>query len=98
MICPVMNAASSEARNAATPETSAGICTRLMFWILRRVPQMQLAPVHLVDSNLLPVAGGVPIVTADGEVIGAIGVGEADDVTDDRIAHQDRDSVAAIVA
>ena len=41
---------------------------------------------------------GVPIVTADGEVIGAIGVGGADDVTDDRIAHQGRDSVTKIVA
>jgi len=40
---------------------------------------------------------GVPIVTADGEVIGAIGVGGADDTTDDRIAHH-RDSVAKIVA
>ncbi|MCC9708418.1 heme-binding protein [Streptomyces sp. MNU76] len=48
--------------------------------------------------HLLPVAGGVPIVTADGEVIGAIGVGGADDVTDDRIAQQARDSVTKIVA
>ncbi|GCB46238.1 hypothetical protein SNL152K_3536 [Streptomyces sp. NL15-2K] len=37
----------------------------------------------------------MPIVTADGEVIG---VGGADDVTDDRIAQQARDSVAKIVA
>jgi uncharacterized protein GlcG (DUF336 family) len=59
---------------------------------------MQVAPPHLVDSSLLPVAGGVPIVTADGEVIGAIGVGGADDTTDDRIAQQARDSVAKIVA
>ncbi|MDX3244325.1 heme-binding protein [Streptomyces sp. ME18-1-4] len=36
-------------------------------------PQMQVAPSHLVDANLLPVAGGVPIVTAEGEIIGAIG-------------------------
>ncbi|WP_344395946.1 GlcG/HbpS family heme-binding protein [Streptomyces vastus] len=48
--------------------------------------------------SVLPVAGGVPIVTADGEVIGAIGVGGADDVTDDRIAHHARDSVTKIVA
>jgi uncharacterized protein GlcG (DUF336 family) len=57
-----------------------------------------MAPPHLVDSNLLPVAGGVPIVTADGEVIGAIGAGGADDVTDDLIAKQAYDSVAKIVA
>jgi uncharacterized protein GlcG (DUF336 family) len=47
---------------------------------------------------LLPVAGGVPIVTADGEVIGAVGVGGADDVTDDHIANRARDAVAGIVA
>ncbi|WP_406212377.1 heme-binding protein [Streptomyces canus] len=41
--------------------------------------------------------GGVPIVTADGEVIGAIGVGGADDTTDDRIAQRARDSVAKVV-
>lgn len=40
----------------------------------------------------------MPIVTADGEVIGTIGVGGADDVTDDRIAQQAPDSVAKIVA
>lgn len=39
----------------------------------------------------------MPIVTADGEVIGAIGVGGADDTTDDRIANQACDSVAKIV-
>ncbi|WP_405622098.1 heme-binding protein [Streptomyces sp. NBC_00076] len=61
-------------------------------------PQMQVAPPHLVDANLLPVAGGVPIVTADGEVIGAIGVGGAGDTTDDRIAQRVRDSVAKVVA
>jgi uncharacterized protein GlcG (DUF336 family) len=60
--------------------------------------RMRLAPPHLVDANLLPVAGGVPIVTADGEVIGAIGVGGADDLTDEHIANQARDSVAEIVA
>ncbi|MET9462760.1 heme-binding protein [Streptomyces canus] len=40
----------------------------------------------------------MPIVTADGEVIGAIGVGGADDTTDDRIAQRARDSVAKVVA
>ncbi|WP_406165450.1 heme-binding protein [Streptomyces canus] len=40
----------------------------------------------------------MPIVLADGEVIGAIGVGGADDTTDDRIAQQARDSVAKVVA
>jgi hypothetical protein len=37
---------------------------------------MQVTPPHLVDANLLPVAGGVPIVTAEGEIksiVGAIG-------------------------
>ncbi|MDT0483879.1 MULTISPECIES: heme-binding protein [Streptomyces] len=43
-------------------------------------------------------AGGTPIVTADGEVIGAIGVGGANDTTDDRIAQRARDSVAKVVA
>ncbi|GHB82808.1 hypothetical protein GCM10010306_091650 [Streptomyces umbrinus] len=62
-------------------------------------PRMQAAPPpHLLDAALLPVAGGVPIVTADGEVIGGIGVGGADDATDDRIASQARDAVAKIVA
>ncbi|WP_328785367.1 heme-binding protein [Streptomyces canus] len=42
--------------------------------------------------------GGAPIVPADGEVIGAIGGGGADDTTDDRIAQQARDSVAKVVA
>jgi uncharacterized protein GlcG (DUF336 family) len=37
-------------------------------------------------------------VTADGEVIGAIGVGGADDITDDRIAQRARESVAKVVA
>ena len=36
--------------------------------------------------------------TADGEVIGAIGVGGADDLTDDRIANQACESVTEIVA
>jgi uncharacterized protein GlcG (DUF336 family) len=60
-------------------------------------PTMAHAPVHLVDSQLLPVAGGVPIVTADGEVIGAIGVGGADDTTDGVIAGKARDAIGDLV-
>jgi uncharacterized protein GlcG (DUF336 family) len=61
-------------------------------------PKMQVAPPHLVDSNLLPVAGGVPLVTADGEVIGGLGIGGADDVTDDRMASAARDAVTDLLA
>ncbi|MBY4108204.1 heme-binding protein [Rhodococcus fascians] len=60
-------------------------------------PTMKYAPLHLVDSQLLPVAGGVPIVTTDGEIIGALGVGGADDVTDGLIAGRAGDSVAELV-
>ncbi|MFC4466505.1 heme-binding protein [Streptomyces xiangluensis] len=69
--------------------------TRSITW---RPPDRTSAAAPARASNLLPVAGGVPIVTADGEIIGAIGVGGADDVTDDRIAHEARDSAAKIVA
>jgi uncharacterized protein GlcG (DUF336 family) len=85
------------ARRKAYTSAASGVPTA-QFAAFAASPQMRLAPPHLVDSNLLPVAGGVPIVTADGEVIGAIGVGGADDVTDDRIANQARDSVAELVA
>ncbi|MER5226685.1 GlcG/HbpS family heme-binding protein [Streptomyces flaveus] len=82
------------ARRKAYTSAVSGVPTA-KFAAFAASPQMQVAPPHLVDANLLPVAGGVPIVTADGE---AIGVGGADDVTDDRIAQQARDSVAKIVA
>jgi uncharacterized protein GlcG (DUF336 family) len=48
-------------------------------------PRMAAAPPHLVDAQLLPVPGGLPIYV-DGEVIGGIGVGGADGDTDDRMA------------
>lgn len=85
------------ARRKAYTSAVSGVPTA-QFAAFAASPRMQAAPPHLVDPNLLPVAGGVPIVTADGEVIGAIGVGGADDVTDDHIANQARDSVAEIVA
>ncbi|MFF5301980.1 heme-binding protein [Streptomyces sp. NPDC013161] len=85
------------ARRKAYTSAVSGVPTA-KFAAFAASPLMQLAPPHLVDANLLPVAGGVPIVTADGEVIGAIGVGGADDTTDDRIAQHARDSVVKIVA
>lgn len=85
------------ARRKAYTAAVSGVPTA-QFAAFAASPVMRAAPVHLVDAHLLPVAGGVPIVTADGEVIGAIGVGGADDVTDDHIANQARDSVAEIVA
>jgi uncharacterized protein GlcG (DUF336 family) len=85
------------ARRKAYTSAVSGVPTA-QFAAFAASPRMQIAPPHLLDPNLLPVAGGVPIVTVDGEVIGAIGVGGADDVTDDRIAGQARDSVAKIVA
>jgi uncharacterized protein GlcG (DUF336 family) len=85
------------ARRKAYTSAVSGVPTA-EFAVFAASPRMSVAPAHLVDSQLLPVAGGVPIVTADWEVIGAIGVGGADDVTDDRIANQARDAVATIVA
>jgi uncharacterized protein GlcG (DUF336 family) len=85
------------ARRKAYTSAVSGVPTA-QFAAFAESPRMRVAPPHLIDPGLLPVAGGVPIVTADGEVIGAIGVGGADDVTDDRIAHQARDAVAKIVA
>jgi uncharacterized protein GlcG (DUF336 family) len=48
-------------------------------------PAMAAAPPHLLDSQLLPVPGGLPI-AVDGEVIGGIGVGGADGNTDNDVA------------
>jgi uncharacterized protein GlcG (DUF336 family) len=59
---------------------------------------MAVAPVHLVDAQLLPVPGGVPITVDDGEVIGGIGVGGADGATDDRLAVEALKSIAALLA
>ena len=85
------------ARRKAYTSAVSGVPTA-QFAAFAASDRMRAAPPHLLDPQLLPVAGGVPIVTADGEVIGAIGVGGADDVTDDRIANQAREAVAEIVA
>ena len=71
--------------------------TTAQFAAFAASPTMQYAPVHLVDAQLLPVAGGVPIVTADGEVIGGVGVGGADDTTDGAIARDAVDSIRELV-
>ncbi|MER6353460.1 heme-binding protein [Streptomyces sp. NPDC001634] len=52
---------------------------------------------HLIDSQLLAIPGGHPIVMDDGEVIGGIGVGGADGATDDRLAAQALKSIAALL-
>ena len=85
------------ARRKAYTSAVSGVPTA-QFAAFAASDRMRAAPPHLLDPQLLPVAGGVPIVTADGEVIGAIGIGGADDVTDDRIANQARDAVAGLVA
>ncbi|ALU73464.1 hypothetical protein H351_30960 (plasmid) [Rhodococcus erythropolis R138] len=84
------------ARRKAYTSALSG-ATTAQFAALAASPKMQFAPTHLLDPHLLPVAGGVPIVTKEGEVIGAIGVGGADDITDDFIAGQARESVAELV-
>ena len=61
-------------------------------------PAMAVVPVHLVDAQLLPVPGGVPITVDDGEVIGGIGVGGADGDTDDRLAVAALQNIAALLA
>lgn len=61
-------------------------------------PAMTVAPPHLIDPNLLPVPGGVPIVVDDSEVIGGIGVGGADGATDDHIAATAAKSIADLLA
>ncbi|GHB59525.1 hypothetical protein GCM10010306_061300 [Streptomyces umbrinus] len=61
-------------------------------------PAMAVAPVHIVDPDLLPVPGGVPITVDDGEVVGGIGVGGADGATDDRLAVEALKSIAALLA
>jgi uncharacterized protein GlcG (DUF336 family) len=61
-------------------------------------PALQLSPPHLVDRQLHPVPGGYPIITADGEVIGGIGVGGAHGSVDARLGEQALKSIAALVA
>jgi uncharacterized protein GlcG (DUF336 family) len=60
-------------------------------------PAMAAAPPHLVDPNLLPVPGGVPIVVDESEVIGGVGVGGADGDTDDRLAATAVKSIADLL-
>lgn len=50
-------------------------------------PRMAVVPPHVIDPQLLPVPGGVPI-SVDGEVIGGIGVGGADGGTDHSAAEE----------
>lgn len=57
-------------------------------------PAMAAAPPHLLDAQLLPAPGGVPIVV-DGEIIGGIGVGGADGNTDSAVAQLALDKVAS---
>ncbi|MGW2888035.1 GlcG/HbpS family heme-binding protein [Streptomyces griseoruber] len=61
-------------------------------------PAMQLVPLHVIDSQLLPVPGGRPIIMDDGEVIGGIGVGGAHSDIDDRLAGEALKSIAALLA
>ncbi|WP_416983404.1 GlcG/HbpS family heme-binding protein [Streptomyces sp. T028] len=53
---------------------------------------------HLIDSQLLAIPGGHPIVTDTDEVIGGIGVGGALAATDDRLAADGLKSIAALLA
>ncbi|MCX4641963.1 MULTISPECIES: heme-binding protein [unclassified Streptomyces] len=59
---------------------------------------MAAAPVHLVDAQLLPVIGGLPITADDGEVIGAVGVGGADGETDERLAGRALEALKDLLA
>ena len=61
-------------------------------------PAMAVAPVHLVDAQLLPVPGGVPITVDDGEVIGAVGIGGADAGTDERLAARALEGLKDLIA
>ncbi|WP_037671763.1 GlcG/HbpS family heme-binding protein, partial [Streptomyces flaveolus] len=54
------------ARRKAYTSAVSGVPTA-KFAAFAASPRMQVAPPHLVDANLLPVAGGIPLVTADGE-------------------------------
>ncbi|GKQ41944.1 heme-binding protein [Streptomyces sp. A012304] len=73
------------ARRKAYTAAVTGVPTS-KFAALAASPALALAPVHLVDADLLPVPGGVPITVDDGEVIGVVGVGGADGETDERLA------------
>ncbi|WP_406109147.1 heme-binding protein [Streptomyces sp. NBC_01003] len=85
------------ARRKAYTSAASGLPTAT-FAQFAASPEMAVAPVHLVDDQLLPVPGGVPIVVDDGEVIGGIGVGGADGATDDRLATLALKSIAELLA
>ncbi|OBJ90437.1 heme-binding protein [Mycobacterium sp. 1245852.3] len=50
-------------------------------------PRVAVTPPHVIDPQLLPVPGGLPI-SVDGEVVGGIGVGGADGDTDNAVAEE----------
>ncbi|WP_329576285.1 MULTISPECIES: GlcG/HbpS family heme-binding protein [unclassified Streptomyces] len=85
------------ARRKAYTAAVSGMATSA-FAELAASPAMVVAPVHLLDDQLLPVPGGVPITVDDGEVIGAIGIGGADAATDDRLARQALKAIADLLA
>ena len=60
-------------------------------------PGMAVAPPHVLDPNLLPAPGGVPIVVDGVEVIGGLGVGGADGETDDRLATAAVEGIARLL-
>lgn len=85
------------ARRKAYTAAVTGMPTAL-FADFAASPAMAVAPVHLVDAQLLPVPGGVPITVDDGEVIGAIGIGGVDGATDERLAVEALKTIADLLA
>jgi uncharacterized protein GlcG (DUF336 family) len=85
------------ARLKAYTAAVMGIPTAMLATVLEENPVMRLTPPHVIDNQLLPVPGGYPISTDDGEVIGAIGVAGAPGDTDDRIAKEALKGVAALL-
>lgn len=85
------------ARRKAHTAAVSGMPTAA-FAELAASPTMAVAPVHLLDDQLLPVPGGVPIRVDDGEVIGGIGIGGADAATDDRLARHALGAIAGLLA
>jgi uncharacterized protein GlcG (DUF336 family) len=83
------------ARRKAYTAAVTGVPTS-KFAALAASPAMAVAPVHLVDADLLAVAGGVPITVDDGEVIGAVGVGGAE--TDERLASHALEGLKDLIA
>jgi uncharacterized protein GlcG (DUF336 family) len=61
-------------------------------------PAMAASPPHVLDANLLPAPGGIPVVVDDSEVIGGVGVGGADGDTDVRLAAIAVKSIADLLA